>query len=305
MKVLLPLALVSLVYATDLLVPLYPPPSEWGPVETAVKNNPSVTAKIIINPSNGPTASPSDDFRAGTQALSSNANAQLIGYVHTGVVTNGVVVPCERPVDDVKADIRTWSSWVTNEIIIHGIFIDEAPVDASNNCTAYMQDLTAFIKGDPSLKFASPRIVVFNPGQPGVGGLKAYYAQDPAPDLIVALENCFTTPDKALGFDTTGDDCPPTGGYAIYDKDGYGSSIDTYLSVDVGVDNYPKTAIIVHGFHDTNGNITASSATLLEEIRTVKQKGIGAVFFNTFAYFQFGTPPADIGSVAADLAAVN
>jgi hypothetical protein len=298
------LSLASLSYATDLLVPLYPPPSAWGPVATAVANNPTLTAKIIINPSNGPSVfPPSSDFQTGASTLSSNANVQLIGYVHT---SNDLgVTRCQRPVDDVKADIRTWSQWNTlSGVSIHGIFIDEAPIDGSNNCTAYMQDLTNFIKNDASLLFTSPRIVVFNPGSPGIGGLGQFYTQSPPPDLIVALETCFTVPASVIA----GDGCPAAGGYERYDNEGYGGSIDTYLAGNVGVANYPRTAIIVHGFHDTNGpqaNLVANASTLLQEILTVRQKNIGAAFFNTMEYMTFNTGPADIGTVAADLAAAN
>lgn len=304
MNTLLLSALASLACATDLLVPLYPPPFAWGPVATAVANNPTLTAKIIINPSNGPSIfPPSSDFQTGARTLSSNANVQLLGYVHT---SNDLgVTRCQRPVNDVKADIWTWSQWNTlSGISIHGIFIDEAPTDASNNCTAYMQDLTNYIKNDPSLLFTSPRIVVFNPGSPGTGGLVQYYTQSPPPDLIVALETCFTVPERAIA----GDGCPTTGGYERYDNEGYGGSIDRYLASNVGVANYPRTAIIVHGFHDTNGpdaNFIADAPTLLEEIRAVRQRNIGAAFFNTMEYMTFDTGPADIGTVAADLVAAG
>ena len=299
-------ALASFAWATDLLVPLYASPTLWGPVETAVASNPGLTAKIIINPSSGPgDFPPRQDYLDHAKTLSANKNVQLIGYIHTS--DDGGATRCQKPIDDLKADIRKWANWNTISgagISMHGIFIDEAPFDGNNNCTAYMQDLTSFIKEDASLTFSSPRVVVFNPGTPGTGALKPYFSQTPPPDIIVALETCFTIPSKAI----TGDACPPSGGYEVYDNEGFGGSIDKYFPFDIGTENYGRAGIIVHGFHDTNGpeaNFVADQPTLLAEIKAVVKKGIGAAFFNTMEYNSFDTGPADIGSVAADLTTAN
>ncbi|KAK3308348.1 Spherulation-specific family 4-domain-containing protein [Chaetomium strumarium] len=309
MKSLLLSALAAAVTATDLLLPLYQYPANnggaWSPIEQALSANPSLTAKIIINPQNGPGSSPGqglDDpqYVAGAKALAAHPNAQLLGYIHTS--TDGGITRCNRPYAELVADIRRWSAWVDAGIAIRGIFVDEAPANSNNDCVAYMRNLTTFIRTDTaSLHFATPRLLVFNPG--GTGALQPYY--DLQPDLIVALETCFTVPERAGG---DYDQCPTSGGYERYDHDGVGSSIDNVLFPAVGSANAARTAVLVHGFHDYNGpsaNLSASSAVLTQLVQAVVQRGIGATFFNTAGYHTFTDGPASIGAVAGVLRAAN
>ncbi|KAK4234279.1 Spherulation-specific family 4-domain-containing protein [Achaetomium macrosporum] len=294
--------------ATELLIPLYQYPANnggaWSPIEQALTANPSLTAKIIINPQNGPGGPGQglDDpqYVAGTKALASHPNAQLLGYVHTS--TDGGVTRCNRPYSEITADIRKWSAWVDAGIAIRGIFVDEAPVNSNNDCVAYMRNLTAFVRTDTaSLHFATPRLLVFNPG--GTGALQPYY--DMQPDLIVGLETCFTVPAKAGG---DYDQCPASGGYERYDHDGVGSSIDNVLFPAVGKANAARTAVLVHGFHDFNGpsaNLSATGAVLTQLVQGVVQRGIGATFFNTAGYHAFTDGPASIGAVTSVLRAAN
>ncbi|KAJ4302022.1 hypothetical protein N0V88_002155 [Collariella sp. IMI 366227] len=146
------------------------------------------------------------NYLAGTKALASHPNAQLLGYVHTS--TDSGVTRCNVPWPSITADIRKWSTWTDRGVPIRGIFIDEAPNDSANDCVGYMRNLTDFIRNDESLKFGpagNQRIVVFNPG--GTGALQPYYDMQPA--LIVALETCFTAYEKA---GEEYDQCPRAGG---------------------------------------------------------------------------------------------
>ncbi|KAK3297142.1 Spherulation-specific family 4-domain-containing protein [Chaetomium fimeti] len=297
--------------ATELLLPLYQYPADnggaWQPIEDALTANPSLTAKIIINPNNGPGEGPSQgindpQYEAGGKLLAAHANAQLLGYVHTS--TDGGATRCTVPWADVEADIRTWATWVDAGVAMRGIFIDEAPNNSVNpECEAYMQNLTTLIRTDAELveKFGPQPVVVFNPG--GTGQLQPYYEMEP--DYIVALETCFTVPEHAGG---DYDQCPATGVYEIYDHDGPGSSIDNVLFPSVGEANAARTAVLVHGFHHFNGptaNLTATEAVLEELVGAVVQRGIGATFFNTRGYHAFEDEPATIGVVADVLNAAN
>jgi hypothetical protein len=307
MKPIILTTLAATATATELLLPLYQFPANnggaWSPIEQALTANPSLTAKIVINPNNGPGGPGEgiDDpqYAAGTKALAAHANAQLIGYVHTS--TDLGATRCNVPWADITAAVRTWSTWVDRGVAIRGIFVDEAPVNTANDCVAYMRNLTDFIRTDPGLKFGARPVVVFNPG--GTGQLQAYY--DLQPDLIVALETCFTVPEKAGG---DYDQCPKTGGYERYDHDGVGSSIDNVLFPSVGRANAARTAVLVHGFHDFNGpaaNLSATAGVLDQLVRGVVQRGIGATFFNTAGYHTFTDGPASIGTVAGVLRAAN
>ena len=185
---------------------------------------------------------------------------------------------------------------------ITGIFIDESPFNTDNDCVAYMRNLTTFIKTDPSLAFAKRR-VVFNPG--GIGTLQPYY--DMQPDLIAALETCFTVPERATNPDYDGCD-PSKGSWERYDHDGVGSSWDNVVLPSVGQANAARTAVLVHGFHDYNGasaNLSATAEVLGELVRGVVQRGVGATFFNTAGYGAFEDGPASIGEVVRLINAAN
>ncbi|KAK4119192.1 hypothetical protein N657DRAFT_650465 [Parathielavia appendiculata] len=310
--ILLPI-LAATAAATDLLLPLYQYPANnggaWSPIEQAMTANPSLTFKVIINPNNGPGGPGQgiDDpqYAAGTKALASHPNAQLIGYVHTS--TDWGATRCNVPWPSITADIKRWATWPARGVAIKGIFIDEAPVNTANDCVAYMRNLTTFLRTDPDVVRAfgtNKPIIVFNPG--GVGALQPYY--DLQPDLIVALETCFVVPARAGGGGTYDDQCSPAGGYERYDHDGVGSSLDNVVFPSVGRANAARTAVLVHGFHDFNGpaaNMSATVGVLGQLIRGVVQRKIGATFFNTAGYHTFTDGPASIGAAASALRAAN
>jgi hypothetical protein len=293
MKVTAPFLLASVAVATDLIIPLYQYPAgdgaAWNPILEAVQNKTNLNATIIINPNNGPGNGVTDpQYLAGARALAANPNVQLLGYVHTQI--NSSVPRCSRPWDTVASEIRTWSTWVSEaNIPIQGIFIDEAPANADNDCISYMRNLTALVQNDTEILFPR-RLVVFNPGSPGErGDLQPYY--DMNPTLIAALETCFVI--NILGGGEC-DECRPGADYEVYDSNGYGSSIDGVLNGTIGMENYNRTAVLVHGVHDTNGMFEISEEVLRNMIRAVVQRAIGAVFFNAAAYTQFTYDPVRI-----------
>jgi hypothetical protein len=197
---------------------------------------------------------------------------------------------CTRALDEVQADIQAWANWKADQgINIAGIFIDEAPNDGS--CVDYMSTLTTFIRETAGLS-----VVVYNPGFPAdVHALDAYYALDPT--FISSLETCFATT-------SNGEDLCD-GSYTVYDQGGCGTTIDSTLQQWVGVENYEKTAILIHGFHDTNGKYAANAETLTAELEAVVQKGIGAAIFTTNHWTTPSASPADIGTMVSSLDAAN
>ncbi|RYP65693.1 hypothetical protein DL771_008192 [Monosporascus sp. 5C6A] len=278
--------LASAVAATDLLLPLYNAPgtngAAWASVREALVQHPDVNATIVVNVNNGPGAGPpTADWIAGGQALGSLPNVNLIGYVHSS--------RCQRRVEEMQAEVTAWANWRPQGVSINGIFIDEAPYNG--NCTDYMRDLTAHIR-----EVADLDVVVYNPGFPATPlALQPYY--DVNPTYVSALETCFATM-------TNGNDqCDEP--YTKYDQGGYGTTIDSTLRDWVGVQNYRRTAILIHGYHDTNGLYTANDETLSGLLRAVVDRGIGAAVFTTNQWTTPDAEPADIGTMVALLSLAN
>ena len=274
--------------ATQLLLPLYNAPgtggSAWSSVHDALAANPNITATIVINVSNGPgtPSSVTSDWITGGKALASLPNVNLIGYVHSTL--------CDRPEAEVTADIASWATWPTQYGVgIKGIFIDETPNNGS--CIEYMRSLTTYIRETAQLP-----VVVYNPGFPATPhALDALYAL--GPDLISSLETCFTNATNGM------DLC--NGTYTVYDQGGFGTTIDSTLRSWVGTENYGRTAVLVHGFHGTNGNFDATLDTLLEMLRAMVTRGIGAAVVTTNHWITPDAEPASIGNMVAALAAAN
>ncbi|KAK4549788.1 hypothetical protein LTR36_005089 [Oleoguttula mirabilis] len=164
------------------LVPMYiyPTPGAWDPLFSAAKANPNVTFQAVINPWDGPGAGscPDTNFINATSYLNAISNIKTLAYVHTanqydcGPYGNWIC-PCSQPLSALEANITTYQNWPTascstnnaKDIHIDGIFFDEAPTDG--NCTAYMQNATAFAK----TTLTHGNTVLFNPG----GAVNASY----------------------------------------------------------------------------------------------------------------------------------
>lgn len=284
-------AAASTVTATDLLLPLYNAPgtagADWASVSSALTAHPNLPAKIVINVDSGPgTGAPSADWIAGGQSLADLSNVALLGYVP--------INRSDRALADAEADVAAWASWTESYgVAIKGIFVDEAPNTECDTCVEYVQSLISYIRDTAGLD-----VVVLNPGFPStVGALDGYYAL--GPDFVVALETCFAVT-------SNGEDlCTPAGSYEIYDSAGYGTTIDNTLAAWVGTEYYAETAILIHGFHDTNGLYDATTDVLSSELSAVKQRGIGAAVFTTNHWITPDAAPADIATVVAALDAVN
>lgn len=274
--------------ATSLLLPLYSSPgddgSAWASVQTALSGNSNINATIVINVSNGPGGSDGPDagWIAGGSALASLPNVKLAGYVHCS--------RCQRPAEEVKADVAAWAAWREHGVDVAGIFVDEAPNDGS--CADYMRDLTEHARGLPSLG-GNDAAVVYNPGFPAAPhSLDAYYALDPT--YISALETCFAA-------ESNGEDLCD-GAYEVYDAAGYGSTVDATLEDWVGVEHYARTAVLVHGFHGSNGMYEADDgATLVGALGALVDRGMGAAVFTTNHWLTPDALPADIVAVADSL----
>jgi hypothetical protein len=287
-------ATISFAAATELLLPLYNEPgtggSAWAPVRTALAAHPKVSAMVIINVNNGPgspfgTSQGADWIKAG-KALGGLPNVSLLGYVPVNLT--------RRALKDAEQDVATWASWVSRQgIPIDGIFVDEAPATVNASAVAYMKSLTAYIRKNAGLD-----IVVYNAGFPAtVNALDKYFDLDP--DYIVGLETCFAKTSNGK------DLCTPAGSYTVYDVNGYGATIKDTLVQWVGTKHFDSTAVLVHGFHGTNGLYQANNATLSKELQAVVQKGIGAVVFTTNHWLTPAEGPADIGTVVSFLDAAN
>ncbi|KAH8671081.1 Spherulation-specific family 4-domain-containing protein [Xylariales sp. PMI_506] len=270
--------------ATEILLPLYNAPgtsgSAWAPVQSAFAANPNVNAKVVINYNSGPgslSGSDGPDWIAGADSLTSLSNVAVLGYVHCSYG--------ERDINDVEADVATWASWVDQGVEISGIFLDESPSTVNTTIEAYMKAVTAYIRDTEGFDF-----VVYNSGFPStVGALDPYFAL--GPDLIVGLETCFTETTDGV------DLCTPAG-YTIYDQGGYGTTIDGTLDAWIGSEYYSQTAILIHGFHGSNGLYTASESVLSSELQAIVNRGIGAAVFVSEQWTTPATGPADIGTVA-------
>lgn len=282
--------------ATNLLLPLYshpgPAAASWSSVQSALASRPSLPATVIINVDHGPgtvfssntSVWEADDWLAGAQALANLPNVSLLGYVH--------ILRCDRALADVKADVDTWTRWRDEQNIpLSGIFVDEAPNDA-NACSCYLSSLNGHIR-----EVADLPAVVWNPGFPATpNALEGYYTRL-EPTFVAALETCWTTTSNGQ------DLC--SGNYTIYDSGGYGTTVDATLREWVGEANYPKTAILVHGFHTSNGRYNASRGSLLGAVEAVVDRDIGAAAFTTNHWITPDTGPADIQTFASVLDQVN
>ncbi|KAJ1327001.1 Spherulation-specific family 4 [Microdochium nivale] len=277
---------VSAVSATQLLLPLYNAPGSggtaWSSVRSSLASHPSVTATLIINVANGPgPATIGPDWISGGASLASLPNVNLIGYVHSTL--------CSRPLADVQADVLAWSKWPQQGVNLRGIFVDETINNGT--CVDYMRSLTSYIRNTAGLP-----VVVYNPGFPArPHDLDVLYALEPT--FISSLETCFTNK-------TNGEDLCD-GAYTVYDQGGYGTTIDSTLQAWVGQEHYAKTAVLVHGFHGTNGMYEATQETLVGMLRAAVQRGIGAIAVTTNHWITPDQGPADIGSMVAALEIAN
>lgn len=276
--------------ATEILLPLYNAPgvggADWASVQQVLASTPDLSANIVININSGPGTSTDNsdasDWVAGGKSLADLPNVTVLGYVHC--------TRCERSLEEVQNDVALWGQWRDDQgLPVNGIFVDEAPSDGS--CVEYMTSLTQYIRQTMGLE-----AVVYNPGFPSEpGSLDSYYALNPT--FISSLETCWAV-------ESNGEDLCD-GEYTVYDQGGYGTTIDSTLKDWVGTEQYAKTAILIHGFHDDNGLYPANSETLLSALEAVVERGIGAAVFTTNHWLTPDAPAADIQTMAVALDTAN
>ncbi len=115
---------------TSLLVPLYSAPgSEWTALIQERQVDPGVPMVAIVNPSNGPGASPSQEFTDGIQRLQ-EAGISVLGYVDTSYGDRNITV--------VKAEIGDYMRWYG----VNGTFLDEMADSPGHE--AYYSALTTY-----------------------------------------------------------------------------------------------------------------------------------------------------------------
>jgi hypothetical protein len=68
-----------------------------------------------------------------------------VGYVHTSYAT--------RNVNDVLADVTTYSGWASNSsaLAVNGIFFDEIPSNFSTDNAAYLKQINQAVKSASGL----------------------------------------------------------------------------------------------------------------------------------------------------------
>ncbi|KAJ7627130.1 Spherulation-specific family 4 [Roridomyces roridus] len=175
------LLLVTAVYAkTGVIVPLYSYPSTtstWGPLTTAMTNNPNTQFYIIVNPASGPgsaNSQPDTSYQAAITTLRSHFNAILLGYVYTSYGA--------RAVADVQTDIKTYTGW-SSAYGVQGIFFDETEAGLTAQYTAYTDAVRA-----ATFTGISKGYIFLNPGT-NIGN-SDYYS---IADQIVTFEDSYAS----------------------------------------------------------------------------------------------------------------
>jgi hypothetical protein len=100
---------------------------------------------IIVNPDSGPGAAPwwpNKDYIREIPLLNAYANVKIVGYVHATY--------CERLIEDVFQDIKTYAKWPKNEHLIklevQGIFVDETVNLYSPQAKQYLRRIDDEVK---------------------------------------------------------------------------------------------------------------------------------------------------------------
>ncbi|KAG5913638.1 hypothetical protein E4U42_000958 [Claviceps africana] len=266
-------AWTALASATGVLLPLYLYPSSkfndgaanWNPVVAAASSSPSLPFLTVVNPSNGPgrTGRPGDgdaNYVTGVSRLNTLRNVKTIGYVRTNYSA--------APMAELKANMSIWKSWSTYpsaNISMHGIFLDESAANA-----AYMAEAAAFARKT----FGPSATVVCNFG---TAAPEAYYD---VCDVVVAFESCLNC---ALG---------PR----------YRSGETIRASIPAR--RRARAAVIVNHFAGRafDGSV-ADEALLGRYAADVKREGVGWAYFCSGGYDDVRSRPATIGAVAEGLRA--
>lgn len=138
--------------AADLLVPAYfypssdPQLSYWDDMTNALihaqEQHQNLNITAIMNPNNGPSSAANSDYAKAIQDFRA-AGGKVVGYVYTCYGVSDCFVKNEtRSVQDVLADVNTYTQFYPGEI--DGIFLDE--LSSQNAALGFYKDVTDPIK---------------------------------------------------------------------------------------------------------------------------------------------------------------
>ncbi|KPI45888.1 uncharacterized protein AB675_359 [Cyphellophora attinorum] len=182
--------------SSAILVPLYIYPllGAWNPLYEVIEANPTTQFQVVINPHNGPGATPLPDsnYCREIPKLRSHPNVVVYGYVN--------VVWATRDLDEVCKDVEIYAAWpqhwhhhhhdqmnlqtqhdtkqapqhqdqnVSVPIGIDGVFVDETPIDAGDHEKKFLGTLKTLVESHfgAKKKAAAPGqkypLIIHNPG---------------------------------------------------------------------------------------------------------------------------------------------
>lgn len=138
--------------AVDLLVPAYFYPSSnpqanyWDEMTNALlhahENHQNLNITAIMNPNNGPSSAPNSDYANAIHDFRA-AGGKVVGYVYTCYGVSDCYVKNEtRGVEDVLADVNTYTQFYPGDI--DGIFLDE--LSSTHDALGFYKNVTDPIK---------------------------------------------------------------------------------------------------------------------------------------------------------------
>jgi hypothetical protein len=126
----------SLAMAQNLLIPLYiyPNPTAWKPLFTAIEAYPKLHFQVIVNPNSGPTPQPDVAYATYVAKLHNYANVQILGYVDAAYGNYSA--------SKVESLIDTWSSWPPTTKL-SGFFFDDV-ITSDPSAVAILSQVTSY-----------------------------------------------------------------------------------------------------------------------------------------------------------------
>jgi len=149
----------------SILIPLYSYPHNgaWDPLFQAyvhrsigdvllyanmflnrAESHPNTTFIVIVNPDNGPTASPDAAFTEAIQKVHTFPNVEAIGYIPTGYG--------DRSASDIVKDVETYSGWAQKNAALDGVFFDEIVAIYSSSAASTYETINQAVKGASGLQ---------------------------------------------------------------------------------------------------------------------------------------------------------
>ncbi|KAH7234412.1 Spherulation-specific family 4-domain-containing protein [Fusarium solani] len=231
---------------------------DWNPVFEAISSNVNIPWLVVVDPLNGPGASgkPGNDdinYIDGTSKLNSYSNVKTIGYVRTNYG--------QAPLDELKANITTWSNWGTYasaDVGVDGIFFDESSANFD-----YLNEAITFARNT----FSKSITTICNFGSRAE---TEYYS---ICDVVIAFESCLNCADG-----------PP-----------YESQKTLSSNIPAGYES--KAAVILNRLTGTSVDGKEANRGLISEyVETMKESGLGWYYFTSADYNTIDAEPATVGA---------